>query len=954
MRDRILRNLAQWHVRYPGRMLGIVIFLTLFFGFFASQLKQTMRWSDLLPEKDSRTVQFNQIIDEFVTATNIIVVVEGPEDRIKRFADELAPLMINARDDSKNAAFEKKIRKIDSKIQNLNGDYQEDRIKSFQEEKKALEEEIDRPLITRVDYKTEIDFMRNNGFLMIKENDLNNMRDIYTDPNISGLIKNINNSLEKEYVGQSESISTREKEDGAYLFLDGIQNILELMDRLTQNQEVFTRELTAASDKLLYGEPYLLSYDKSALILVGVPNFSMMDLDRVISGTEIIQGHVDDLLKKYSEVKAGLTGFIPVGHDEMVYSEKSLGTTSLIAVLAILFMLVLSFRMWSAPLLALLNLIIGVLWAIGTASLIVGQLNIMTSMMAVILLGLGIDFSIHIISGFTERRAAGESIQLSLETTFLKNGRGIITGGFTTAFAFLALCISSSRGMKEMGLVTGFGLVAILLASFLVLPILLIRREKRMDKKIQKSGKTFAKRDMTFRFLGNVSSLLSRRYVFTIITAILLTAFFVWMSTKITFDQNYMNIEPKGIPSVTLQDTIQEKFDLTMDYALVISDSIEESRNLADSFKDLGTVATVEDISLYFPSPEQQKRRLPHLRAIKTSMTETPLRSALRNEDVSLLREELRRLEMNIMEMQDMAFLGGQDKVDTKCRFIVGDPEEDAATSENIIRDLVGRLETMDSSKIAGLLQPFQMDFGTAFQSSVLHMASVEDITREDLPESIWDRYSNGSRDRFLVTVIPSGNCWTNAEFLDRFVSDLETRSEKATGMPPIFHALIEVIGKDGRNAALLTILIVFLLLWFDFRNPFYALMAMIPLAVGSFWMVGLMKLSGMQFTVMNVMALPLIIGIGIDDGVHIIHRWIAEGRGQLRTVFSSTGKAILLTSLTTMLAFGSLIFSVWRGFGQLGGALFLGVGACFLTTIILLSGILGALDKKKPPHPTR
>lgn len=80
--------------------------------------------------------------------------------------------------------------------------------------------------------------------------------------------------------------------------------------------------------------------------------------------------------------------------------------------------------------------------------------------------------------------------------------------------------------------------------------------------------------------------------------------------------------------------------------------------------------------------------------------------------------------------------------------------------------------------------------------------------------------------------------------------------------------------------------------------------------------------MTGQQLTVMNIMGLPMILGIGIDDGVHIIHRWRHEGPGEIRTVFASTGKAILLTSLTTMLAFGSMIFSVWRGFGQLGGSL--------------------------------
>ena len=75
----------------------------------------------------------------------------------------------------------------------------------------------------------------------------------------------------------------------------------------------------------------------------------------------------------------------------------------------------------------------------------------------------------------------------------------------------------------------------------------------------------------------------------------------------------------------------------------------------------------------------------------------------------------------------------------------------------------------------------------------------------------------------------------------------------------------------------------------------------------------GLMKLAGLPFTVVNVMGLPMILGIGIDDGVHLVHRWVAEGQGNLRRVFASTGKAVLLTSLTTMLGFGSLVFSIYR-----------------------------------------
>ena len=126
---------------------------------------------------------------------------------------------------------------------------------------------------------------------------------------------------------------------------------------------------------------------------------------------------------------------------------------------------------------------------------------------------------------------------------------------------------------------------------------------------------------------------------------------------------------------------------------------------------------------------------------------------------------------------------------------------------------------------------------------------------------------------------------------------------------------------------------------------------ALLPLAVGTLLMLGLMYVLRMKYNYMNLIAAPIILGIGIDDGVHALHRYSEQAGDRLQRVFDSfrfVGKAILLTSLTTMLAFGSLVFSIWRGFGHLGGALFIGVGACFLTTVFILPGIIGLIEKRK------
>ncbi len=665
MREKLLKTLAHWHTSYPWRMLVIVIILTLIFGALSERLTVTMRWSDLLPSGHQKTVQFNKIIEEFVSATSIIVVVQGEEERIKQFADELAPQLLAAVDTGKNASLQADIDKINIKIAALQAkEGKVSEIAKLQSQIESLRAGINKKLIRRIDYKTEVDFLQNHGLMLIKEKDLKNTKEIYTDPNVAGLLFNINNSMEKEYVGQEESISTREKEDQAVIFLDGIQNLAQVMQKYVRDEEVSEEEARQVVNKLLFGEPYFLSYDKKALVMNAIPNFTMFDIDLLVEGTDIVQSIVDDLLENYPDVTAGLTGMIPVGRDEMVYSEQSLGYTTLIAVIAILIMLIISFRMWVSPFLAMFNLLIGILWAIGTATIVVGQLNIMTSMMAVILLGLGIDFSIHLISGFTEWRAAGHSIAAAMEKTFLKSGKGILTGALTTACAFLTMTISSSRGMKEMGLVTGTGLLAILLATFLFLPVMLVFRERRIEKK-RKKGKGIEKivqRDISFRFLGNAGQWISKHYGFTIFSSIIITALLIWSGLNITFDHNYMNVEAKGLTSIALQDTIKDKFDLSMAYALILTDNVNQSREFAKKYRELGSVAMTEDISLYFPSLEQQQKRTPHINEIHEAIEATTVRPAMLPGELPALSDEIERLEMNVMKCRIWHILAGRIK----------------------------------------------------------------------------------------------------------------------------------------------------------------------------------------------------------------------------------------------------------------------------------------------------
>jgi predicted RND superfamily exporter protein len=158
----------------------------------------------------------------------------------------------------------------------------------------------------------------------------------------------------------------------------------------------------------------------------------------------------------------------------------------------------------------------------------------------------------------------------------------------------------------------------------------------------------------------------------------------------------------------------------------------------------------------------------------------------------------------------------------------------------------------------------------------------------------------------------------------------------------------MDLMKEKGRVAVLIGAIAIMLFLYLDFRSLKYALLAMVPLAVGTVWMLGMMAAMGMKLNMINVMCLPLILGIGIDDGVHVLHRYRREGKGSVPAVLKYTGRAIILTSLTTMIGFGSMALASHRGMASMGQVLFLGVGACFLSSAFVLPAIITVLERRR------
>ncbi len=888
MRKKFLHLIARWSVTRTWWMTVGILVLTLFFGYRASTLQMRTGFDSLLPGDNPRTAEFNRILEEFENESNIMLLAKGNEDSLKAYARGVKPLL----------------------------------------------EDFDK-WVANVHIQIPEDFYRRNALKLLPPDQLDNFGSMFYDPNLVPFLHNLNNSFEGEYQRNDEALQSRRDELDAVRFLDGLEMFVDLQSAV-MNGEVIEDVGQKAVDAITFGETFMLSPNKEMILIFIEPTFNMMiepaELQESVDGIEKI---IKEASTQYG-VTAGLTGSIVLGRDEYKAFTSDSWTVSILALIGIFILFVISFRMWVSPLLAILTVIMGVTWAMGFSSFLVEYLSMMTAMMSVILIGLGIDFSVHIISGYTEKRNQGLDVQISMQETLLRFGPGIMTGGITTGLAFLTLMISETVGMQEMGLMAGVGIIFTMLATIIILPTMLVIRERLLKN----FNKSLPPKDVSYPFLGRIAEFTAKYRWIMGIFFLLITGFLFNRGVNMSVDYNYLNMEPVGLESIKLQEELIEAFDLSSDFVMFTTDNLDDARELTRQAREMETAGWVESISDYLPDSDGLEEQYRFLQDLRRNLENREIRKQMSSHDMNMYRKEMERLEANIIELQDLAFLGGQDKVYDKAVKLVGEAG-DSLTRGNITQ-FINALDT-GLTKIE--LTYFQQQFSKAFKSTIIEMANTEPLTLDNLPSEIKNRFTGKSGNIFIINVYPEKNIWEDSRFLYRFTDEATELSEKATGLPPIFVELMDIMSKDGKKATYLAIIAVFLVLLLDFRSLKYALVGMVPLIFGAIWMTGLMEISGLKFTMMNILAVPLIIGIGIDDGVHILHRWKIEKN--LDIVYRSTGKAILLTSLTTMLGFGSLWFATYRGLGSMGIALFIGVGTCFLATLFIIPAILGLQNKQ-------
>ncbi|MBI9098158.1 MAG: MMPL family transporter [Spirochaetaceae bacterium] len=900
-RERILGGWAVWSSQNWGKSFLLLLVITLAMGFGVSILKTEMTFYSILPNNSNQVRDMKMILEEFPAASSILAVVDA------RAVEDPA------------AAEEQVKRTIDAIVEKLSRrDYSE--------------------YVVRTTGKTDMDFFKAHGFMFSKEKDIERSSRLYSDLNLVPLLTRINEDFEREYAGDEDKLA--DEEQLAVGMFRGLSEVLGIMEKSAQGESVSSVELDKALDSWLFGESYLLSDDNKMGIAIIQPTFTMEDFLTMAPGVNTIESAVKELGLEMG-VDVGLTGMVVVGRDEMVTSEQGIILSSFLALIAILLIMIFSFRMFSVPLISGIPLITGIFWTMGMSGFIIHRLNIMTAMYLVALMGLGIDFAIHLLTSFIQERDEGEEFTSAIRKAIMKSGSGILTGGLTTATAFFALIIADTEMIRELGFVAGMGIVCELIAMILFIPPLLGFRQYRKDKKGKDENRIFSTVKIKSDAASGIGKVLSKAPVLFSIIMLAIGIFFATRAPGVSLSTNLMEMEAEGLESILLQDTLVEEFGMAPDYLSVISMDIGEVRDLSDRLEDLSSVKMVDSLGPYYVSPSETESRGALIRQFAENLEKN---RAYKNLDGEMLLQELYRLEMNLMEMGDMAYMGNMNKLLNTIGSITGFDNDGEKVAESSFDRLFSMLEegNADSQSLIEL----QGTMVPALKNKLLTMASDEPVTLDILPSTLRDSYISKDGKKFLINVIPTQNPWEE-DFRNIYSEQMKTITDKGTGMLLAGDQLSFMAEQDGVKAAVVALIVVFLILLLDFRNIKLVVLTMVSLLLSFLTLFGFMSLVGIKFDFINIIVVPLLIGIGVDDAVHINHRYLYEGKGRMGIVIGKTGTALMITSITTMVGFASFIPSVMRGMRSTGIVLSIAMVIAFSFSVLFHPGMLIIITEK-------
>lgn len=635
-----------------------------------------------------------------------------------------------------------------------------------------------------------------------------------------------------------------------------------------------------------------------------------------------------------------LTGTFVINSQRNSALRVDMVTTTIISSVAVVIAFFFALGSLFYSILIMFPLAIAVLLTLSWAKFSVGGFNLLTIFLPALVLGLSIDYGIHLLFRFNEERSNHLTVSRAAKVTIMKKGKGIFLAALTTSAVFTTLIFSRSQGFVEMGIITSLGIIISFLVYIFLLPALIV-----FSQRWRRRRQTVELFDYRSTLKGLVKkSIKYKKTVLGVSLVISLLALLGAFQLDLQVSDDDVSAEVKG---VRVQERIQEKFrssDMSIGPSFAFfSEDMKEVKKLEGKLGGMDSVKSINSIRDYLPEDVHEvKESVTGVEKIKKlDAGLSSIEGFLDNKEDKI--ERLESLIGDLSSAQLSSTLSSQSEITVQLNRVIDQlldirshlSEMDETTRETIrsLRDQLNYLEG-GIAPLTGLISDGEEGLIKALPDEVLSTFTTEQeeyVTFAEVDKSI---YESDELNSFVGRV---------SEFKDDFF-----------GMPLIHYRLEGHIRHDFLISTALAIVLIGLILYRGISNWRLSLLAVIPLVLGYLWMLGGMRILGMNFNFINIIISPLLIGIGVDDGLHLIYRWCedkveGEVESSILSTFSHTGLAVVTTSITTIAVFGSLFIASTPGLRMLGGTALLGIGfAMILSLTVLPAGLYLAFSRSE------
>jgi uncharacterized protein len=509
----------------------------------------------------------------------------------------------------------------------------------------------------------------------------------------------------------------------------------------------------------------------------------------------------------------------------------------------------------------------------------------------------------------------------------------VLLSAVTAAATFFVLGLTDFRGVQELGFISGTAILFSWVAMMTVFPAALVLIDRRHALRPRGTvPRAIALESIHVPLVDRIT-----RHPRTVLTVTgLLTLASVLALGWVQFDYNLLNLQAVGTESVEWEKKILATSGRSGFAALSSADTLDELRRKQEAFRRLSTVSEVDSALLLIPDLQTEKRKVigdfaPIVAPVRLNR---PIRLDL-DRLLAALETLKRRFEIAANEAPG------------------GDARRELTRVAQEINRLLIKVRQTDPDTAAATLTLLQRqvyrDFVSSFQRLQANL-TPRTIGLSDVPPEIKRKFIS-EQGRFLLQIHPAVNIW-DRDGAARFVADLRSVDPEVTGTPIITHEAILLMERAYKQGTLYAIVLVSALTFAMLRRVRETLLALLPLGLGLTWTIGLMYVFDLKLNLGNVFGLPLIIGAAVEYGIVIVARFI-EGRehgGAL--VARSTIMGVLVSGLTTITGFGTLMMAHHRGIYGLGLLLTLGSVTSLIAALVVLPVVLRLWHRAAPPPP--